>query len=266
MEVEVFDPSTARNPSFAINDVKHLVHQSANYNLVAADEAEAQRIRDTISSLESQIRDTIPTLGSEHPKTLALYSKLGMVFSNAGYIVEAERIINRAWMGRKTAHGERHMNVFVEQTNLAEVLYKLRRYVDSYDNYTMALAGMEGLVGKSSELLLDTLAGLGKACEARGLLKEAEVCYNRIYLFHFHNNGPEAEVTLQSGNQLSSINKDQAYYNLADQLCSQILTDSTRLLGEQHAITQQSIEILARIRVGEGRGEEAETMYRRSLE
>jgi tetratricopeptide (TPR) repeat protein len=265
-EVVVYSSASVKDPAFAINEVRTLVTASSNYDLVAADEIAAQKVREDIISLREEILRTIPDLGSEHPKTLGLYSKLGMIFSSAGYLAEAERLITRAWKGRKNAHGQVHLNVFLEQTNLASVLYKLRRYKESHDYYSTSLAGLESLVGKSSDTLLETLAGLGLTCHAMHLLKDAETCFNRIYLYHCGVSGTEAEVTMRAANKLASIYKDEHFFHLADQLCTQVLNQSTALLGEQHEITQESIELLARVRVGEGKSEEAEAMYRRSLE
>jgi tetratricopeptide (TPR) repeat protein len=265
-EVKMYSSASVKEPGFAINEVRALVKASANYDLVSADEIAAKKTREEIVALQNEIMETIPDLGSEHPKTLGLYSRLGMIFSTAGYLAEAEGLITRAWQGRINAHGAVHINVFTEQTKLASVLYKLRRFKESHELFTSSLAGMENLVGTQSEKLLETLTGLALTCHAMHLLKEAETCYNRIYIFHCTVSGPAAEVSLSAGNKLAAIYKDESFFHLADQLCTEILTHATTTLGDQHTITQESIELLARIRMGEGKSEEAEEMYRRSLE
>lgn len=85
-----------------------------------------------------------------------------------------------------------------------------------------------------------TSIGLGACCHSQGFLEQAEGHYQRVLEYRQEYDGSDSPATLDAINKLALVFKDQGRIDEAESLCSIAFRDCTRLLGEEHPITQVS--------------------------
>lgn len=215
-----------------------------------------------------------------HFRALANHEEPSDVFSNkhmhanhliARYFIargrykEAEMLLDRVMVYRKTRLGSNNKGTLNVMHDLARVYEKLERYHDAEILYGQVLAGRENLLGADHRETLKTVQNLAVIFHDQGMLDEAKSLYLRALAGNEKQRGAHHPSTLTTVHSLAVLYYSQGIFDKAENLFERALAGQEKQIGADHPDTLSTVHHIAHARKQQGRYEEAEKLYKRAM-
>ena len=218
------------------------------------------------------IEDKIEEFGSEHPTTLDVINTFAELSYTTREFVDAEEWFRKAWEGRVRAQtkyeislkdepgpasaingylGDTYkiydLRIFQTQHRLAKSLEELLQYKEAEEMYKESLAGLEHVLETvEHEELIPCIDGYAIALHQQGEKRypDSLAMYRRLLSLQQKFNGDLEPSTLQVVNRLATVLRDMGLLEEAEQLAMSSVENCTKVMGKDHPVTQQCIEIV----------------------
>jgi tetratricopeptide (TPR) repeat protein len=186
------------------------------------------------------------------------FNKYAWVFSEAGYLVEAEKLEVQAMEMRKRVLGEDHPFTLTSMNNLASALSNRGRYKEAERLEVQVMETRKRLFGPEHLDTITSMANLALTYQEQGRYNEAEKLQKQVVKVMKRELGREHPKTLISMDNLASIFRYQGQWMEAAKLTMQVMEIRKRVLGQEHPDTLTSMGDLVLIYQDQGQLEKAE--------
>ena len=209
--------------------------------------------------------EQVEALEGEPEVQAELLDALGNVYGSIGLFDEAESLLKRALVVRRTLRGDEHEEVAESLMSLAGLYLNKGAYDDAEALYREALAMRRRLLPSPHIDLADALNDLGVLLNSRDAHEEAEPLLREALAIQRQLSDEERlSVSITIAN-LAGVLRDQENYTEAEQLLREALAMQRRLLDPVHPNVAASLSTLALIKRDQGAYNEAEPLLREAL-
>lgn len=267
-------------------------HEEDDFNIVKYEVKSKEQALE-LERLMIEIEEKTEELGSEHPTTLDVINSFSELSYTTREFVDAEEWFRKAWEGRLRAQtkyeislkdqpgpasaingylGDTYkiydLRIFYTQHRLAKSLEELLQYEEAELMYKESLAGLEHVLETDEHAeLIPCVDGYAITLHKQGESRYADslAMYRRLLSLQNKFVGELEQSSLEVVNRLATVLRDMGLLDEAEQLAMSSVENCTNVMGKDHPVTQQCVEIVAFIRHSQGKSEEAEDMFRLSL-
>lgn len=223
-------------------------------NNLAADFFSTARYLEAAKLYEDALLISREQIGASHPATLRLIANLGATYSVLGRYQDAEALQREVVDEQLRVLGDRHHRTGMSMHNLGLLLRRQGRMTEAETWLRRAVdARAEGNPAGylySRSFLADTLRDLGQ-------LSTAETLYLETLSDQKELLKPDHPDTFRTAAGLAELYRLRGELEQADKLAMQVLVDQLQIRGEKHLNAADTLDLLARIRTGQGRFEAA---------
>ncbi|MCH8241373.1 MAG: serine/threonine protein kinase [Planctomycetes bacterium] len=204
-------------------------------------------------------------LGAEHPHTLYSMSNLSTMFWRMGQFDEAERLqAKRVELGRRV-QGERHPYTVRALRNLGDIYRDWRRFERAEQLLVGALETQRQLTGDEHPATTSCMLSLGRLYQLQQRFDEAEILFAKALAIRRQVSGPENRYTFTAMMYMADLYLDWRKFDEAEHALKEVPLE---LHGKPTDWWIESLHLrglLGRAYVGQGRHDEAETLFREAL-
>ncbi|OKL55669.1 hypothetical protein UA08_08961 [Talaromyces atroroseus] len=216
-----------------------------------------------IERMERATADTIIEVNKE--VSYALH-RMGMLLSDRGNLLKAEKMYQRALEGKEKAWGPDHTSTLDTVNNLGLLYADQGKLADAEKMYQRALEGKEKAWSPDHTSTLDTVNNLGLLYADQGKLADAEKMYQRALEGKEKAWGLNHTLTLDTVNNLGLLYADQGKLADAEKMYQRALEGYEKAWGPNHTLTLDTVNNLGILYKNQGKLADAEKMYQRALE
>jgi tetratricopeptide (TPR) repeat protein len=173
-------------------------------------------------------------LGLEHPETLDVLARLGVLCGDRGKVAEAETLLRRVLSVREGSLGANHPLLSDDMVRLAALLRAKRRLEEAEALVDRSLDLLEARYGAGHPRLADALSLLCAIRFESGRPREAEEPCRHALKIRDAALGPDHPDTARAMQNLSSVLHRLDRDAEAEPLCRRLLSSQERLLGRDH--------------------------------
>lgn len=202
--------------------------------------------------------------GGEHLETAESFGHLATLYRDTGEYAKAEPLHLRALAIREKVLGKEHPDVAESLNNLGLLYNEMGDYAKAETLYQRAIDIREKTLGPSHPFLATTLSNLAALYWDKGELLKVEPLQLRAIAIKEKAFGKEHPDLARSLNILAGFYRDTGNYAESEKLHQRGLMMREKLLGE-HSETALSLFSFAKLYQLEGKAEQAENFYKRSL-
>jgi tetratricopeptide (TPR) repeat protein len=199
----------------------------------------------------------------DHLSVSEAFHGLGNLYFGRGSLKEAEKMYQRALVGKEKALGPVHTVTLGTVNNLGTVYSEQGKLKEAEEMYQRALSGRA--LGPDHAFTLDIFNNLGCLYTTQGRLKEAEDIYQRALTDFEKTTDPEHTSILHIFNNLGNVYSDQGKLKEAEEIYQRALAGKEKALGSDHMTTLETVNNLGNLYKEQGKLEEAEEMCQRAL-
>jgi len=158
-----------------------------------------------------------------------------------GKYAEAEDLLRKAYLKRKSVLGETHPDTLLNLNNLAAALGRLGRFKDAEDSFRLALQGREALKGPNHADTLTTVNHLGVLLKQRGELEQGEKLLERALDGFRASLGAEHLCTAEAAYNYGVLCVQEGKRTKAAGLFSLAAVGLKKTLGAEHQHTLDAL-------------------------
>jgi tetratricopeptide (TPR) repeat protein len=237
------------------------------YLLPALEALQEVGARKDLRDLTSQFEGYLGHLrAADSPELADSLGSLGILYFKQGRYLEAEPLLQKAFLLTQELLDLDHPKVAASLNNLAVLYGSQGRYSEAESLYVRSLEIHERQLGADHSDVATSLNNLAGLYKSQGRYMEAEPLYVRslgIRERQLNLDHPDVAASL---NNLADLYKSQGRYMEAEPLYVRSLEIHERQLGEDHPNVATNINNLAGLYESQGRCAEAEPLYLRSLQ
>jgi eukaryotic-like serine/threonine-protein kinase len=196
--------------------------------------------------------------GPGHPDTLATLGSLAQVALDQDRLADAERLMQERIGAARAAHGDRSIETFKAEHDLAFLYVREEKYAEAEPILTRVADGQRGLLGEGGPDLLATMNTQAQLYHRQRRFDDAERMFLKVVEGRRATRGAEHPETLSAASDLALVYAEQKNYDLAERTLTDVLKILDRAFGKTHPATLDAMDSLATVLVARGRHPEAE--------
>jgi len=197
---------------------------------------------------ERTLADRERRLGPYHPHTMACRASLAYSYRQGGWLAKAIPLYERIFADLTRLLGPDHPRTLRSSNYLASAYCEAGRLAEAIPLYEQTLADRRRLLGPRHPSTLRSRSYLARVYRQAGRLQEAIPLYEQTLAGWHLLLGPDDPSTLRSGYYLARAYREAGRLAEALLLCEETLERSTRVLGNEHALTRKVRRNLSMIR------------------
>ena len=201
---------------------------------------------------------------AENSDIVKFYFNFGRFYRTHSRPGDAEKMYDRALVGREKTLGAEHIKTLEVVNNLGVLYFDQGRFEDAETMYRRAVAGFEKVPG-AKHATLDTVNNLGMLYRAQGRLEDAENMFDRALAGYEKALEAEHTSALHTVNNLGILYVSQGRLEEAEKMYNRALAGKEKALGAEHITTLSTVVNLGVLYRHQGRFDDAEKMCDRAL-
>jgi len=223
------------------------------------------KYQDAEAAFQSVLVAQLKVLGENHADTSNTMQNLGTVYYRLERPEQAETFTRKALDIRRRVLGPQHPYTVNSVNSLAAISFSLGKVQESEALFREILAIHEKLLGPEHPRTITSLNNVAVAVERQGRLSEAERLLQHALALKNRVLGADHPETLRGKSNLGENLRLQHKTEAASQDLIESLHAQQRKLGASHRDTNTTRVILGRLRLEQGRLQEAEALLAESL-